>query len=345
MSLSLPDIQRGLLAFYRTGAPMSQTTRVLELREIGDGWENEVYSFALADEASAVPVREDLILRIYSGGDGSRRAAREFDAMRRLRQVGYPVPQVLWLEIDPSWLERPFVIMERIPGRSGDQVFLASSAVRQQELVALFCRLLVELHGLEWQSVVSDASLPADETPAIMQRELSRAQAYCASLQQREFDAVFEWLRARFSQVRWGRPCLVHRDYHGQNILVRDDGAAFVIDWGNLRVSDRRSDLGWTLLLSSTHGTPEMRPRILQEYERISGCPMEDMDYFDVAACLRRLSDISGSLDQGAERLGMRPGAERLMRNASHIQNVYAVLIERTGIRIPRIEALLDTLS
>jgi len=72
---------------------------------------------------------------------------------------------------------------------------------------------------------------------------------------------------------------------------------------------------------------------------------MEDLDYFDVVACLRRLSDISGSLDHGPERLGMRPGVEAMMRNAPHIQSVYALLRERTGIRIPRIEALLDTLS
>src|SRR5712691_7342712 len=61
MSLSLTDIQRGLLAFYRTGAPMSQTARALGLHEISDGWENEVYSFALADEAAAGAVREELI--------------------------------------------------------------------------------------------------------------------------------------------------------------------------------------------------------------------------------------------------------------------------------------------
>ena len=83
MSLSLPDIQRGLLAFYRTGTPVSQTVRVLELREISDGWENEVYSFALADEASSVPVHEDLILRIYPGSDASRRAAREQERLMR----------------------------------------------------------------------------------------------------------------------------------------------------------------------------------------------------------------------------------------------------------------------
>jgi aminoglycoside phosphotransferase (APT) family kinase protein len=266
--------------------------------------------------------------------------------MRRLRQVGYAVPQVMWLELDTAWLGRPFVIMEKIPGRSADQVFLGSSAERQQELLALFCRLLADLHALEWQSVVSeDPLLTAGEMGAIMERELARAQAYCGSLQQREFDPVFEWLRGRSSRVQWGRPCLVHGDYHGENILIRDDGAAFVIDWGNIRVSDRRSDLGWTLLLSSTHGHPEMRARILQEYERIAGCRMEDMDYFDVAACLRRLFSITASLDQGAEQLGMRPGAEGLMRDAGHIQAVYDVLLERTGIRISRIEALLASLS
>jgi hypothetical protein len=63
MSLTLPDIERGLLAFYRTGAPMRQTARVRELRRISDGWENEVYSFALADGAAGA-VREELILRI-----------------------------------------------------------------------------------------------------------------------------------------------------------------------------------------------------------------------------------------------------------------------------------------
>src|SRR5579871_3893160 len=108
MSLSLSDIQRSLLAFYRTGAPSSQTTRLLDLREISDGWENEVYSFVRADESAAGAVREELILRIYPGSNAPRRAAREFDAMRRLRQLDFPVPQVFWLELAPSWLGRPF---------------------------------------------------------------------------------------------------------------------------------------------------------------------------------------------------------------------------------------------
>lgn len=340
MSLPLPDIQHGLLAFYHTGAPDNKRTRLLNLREITDGWENEVYSFVRTEEAAGA-VREELILRIYPGSGGPERAAREFEAMRRLRQAGFPVPQVFWLESAPAWLERPFVIMERIPGRPIDAHFLAASPEKQEELLALFCRLLVDLHALDPRSVLPGDPAAAEDTPAIMQRELARVQTRYADLGQHEFAPIIEWLRARSAQVRWLPPCLVHRDYHGQNILVRDDGAPFVIDWGNIRVSDRRADLGWTLLLSSTYDAPKMRERILHAYERIAGCPMEDMEFFDVAACLRRLSDISGSLGQGAERLGMRPGAETLMRDAPHIQRVYALLCERTGIRIARIEALL----
>src|SRR5439155_15941227 len=121
-----------------------------DLRAISDGWENEVYSFALAEEAAAGPAREELILRIYPGSDAPRKSAREFDAMGRLHQVGFPVPRMLWLELDTAWLGRPFVIMERIDGRSADQVFQTSSAGRRQELLSLFVPLMVDLHALDW---------------------------------------------------------------------------------------------------------------------------------------------------------------------------------------------------
>jgi aminoglycoside phosphotransferase (APT) family kinase protein len=343
MSPSLPDIERSLHAFYREGTPASSTAIVRDLQAISGGWENEVYSFVLADSATG-SAQEELILRIYPGSDAPRKSAREFEAMLRLHQICFPVPQMHWLELDPAWLGRPFVIMDKIPGRSVDAVFETAPAERRQELLSLFCRLMVDLHALDWRSVITDDSLTASDPLDIMQRELSGRQASCHSLGQHAFDPVFVWLEEHLSQVRWMPPCLTHGDYHGDNILLRDDGAPFVIDWGNIRVSDRRADLAWTLLLSSTYGSPEMRGRIQQEYERIAGGRMEDMEFFDVAACLRRLFSICGSLDQGAHQLGMRPGAEGMMQNARHIRAVYDVLLERTGIRLPKIDALLASL-
>jgi aminoglycoside phosphotransferase (APT) family kinase protein len=127
--------------------------------------------------------------------------------------------------------------------------------------------------------------------------------------------------------------------------LLRNDGVAFVIDWTNVAVSDRRVDLAWTLLLMSTYGSAEPRKLVLGEYGRIAGAKIEQIEFFDVMACLRRLATIMISLGSGADRLGMRPGAEAMMKNASHIEKVYRLLCERTGLTIEKVEDLLSALS
>jgi hypothetical protein len=94
-------------------------------------------------------------------------------------------------------------------------------------------------------------------------------------------------------------------------------------------------------LLTSTYGNPEAREISLSEYERVAGYKINQIEYFEVMAILRRLFSISVSLSDGASRLGMRPGAEAMMRrNVGHLKNVYALLIDRTGITIPKIETL-----
>jgi hypothetical protein len=100
-------------------------------------------------------------------------------------------------------------------------------------------------------------------------------------------------------------------------------------------------DLAWTLLLMSTYGSPESRLLVLGEYERIAGHKVEQIEYFEVAACLRRLFSIVVSLSSGADKLGMRPGAEAMMADGAHIGRVYARLRERTGIEVPEAEELL----
>jgi hypothetical protein len=95
----------------------------------------------------------------------------------------------------------------------------------------------------------------------------------------------------------------------------------------------------------STYGSPESREIVLGEYERAAGHSVEQIAYFDVVACLRRLFSILVSLSAGADKLGMRPGAEAMMKNVSHIESVYALLGERTGIAIAEVERLLSTLQ
>jgi hypothetical protein len=116
-----------------------------------------------------------------------------------------------------------------------------------------------------------------------------------------------------------------------------------VIDWTGFQVSDFRFDLSWTLLLTRAHANVEWRDQILAGYERLRGAVVENIEIFEVFACTRRLFNLTISLSLGPERMGMRLGAVELMRQqALASQRVYELMQQRTGIRIPRVERVLE---
>lgn len=70
-----------------------------------------------------------------------------------------------------------------------------------------------------------------------------------------------------------------------------------------------------------------------------SGRTVEDLDYFLVFACVRRLASIYGSIKHGADRFGMRPGAEEIMKKQSkHIRRLYDILTNKSGLELPELE-------
>jgi aminoglycoside phosphotransferase (APT) family kinase protein len=73
-----------------------------------------------------------------------------------------------------------------------------------------------------------------------------------------------------------------------------------VIDWTGLQVSDVRFDLAWTLLSMSPHGRMEWRNHLLQAYERLRRAKVQQIEWFETFACVRRLRMVIVSLSAGA---------------------------------------------
>ena len=322
--------------------PERAQLRLTDLSRISDGWETEVFSFSVEYVEGKTPKREELILRVYPGNDAAEKSVREFEGLRQLHASGYPVPRVSFIETDETVLGQPFVVMEKIDGRSLGAALNESSPEKRAELTALFCRLFADLHRLDWRPFAGDTSVPeASDRPVF--REISRWQEYVHQLGRADFDPLFNWLLD--NAPRTDRLSVLHWDFHHFNILLRPDGTPSVIDWGNIQVSDFRFDLAWSLLLTSTYGDPSARDRLFTGYERAADEKVEQIEYFDAAASVRRLGGILLSLSEGSENMGMRPGAEKMMlAHPDHIRNVYALLVERTGIRIAEAEKLLETL-
>ncbi len=87
----------------------------------------------------------------------------------------------------------------------------------------------------------------------------------------------------------------------------------------------------------------QWRGRILEEYERAADARLDHFEYFEVAACLRRLFSVIFSLNAGPEQLGMRPGAQaEMLRHAPRLRIIHDLLGSHTGIQIPEVEQFLE---
>lgn len=323
---------------------------------ITGGWESEVHAFTLEWGLPGARQREDLVLRIYPGADAREKSANEYRNLVFLRGVDYPVPRVDCLERDHSPFGRPFLIMERIHGHAMWGELFHSRPMERQTFMRQFCRLFARLHAIDWRPFVPNpADLEAAGSSTILERQFDRWQPYIDALPLPGFQVGWAWLLDRQHQVTGNRLSLVHWDFHPNNILIKDDrisehGAddderdAVVIDWTGLEVTDYRFDLGWTLLLITAYEGEQWREPLLREYEHQADHKVEGLEFFDAVASFRRLVSMIGSLAIGAEKLGMRPGAEEIMRGqAAHLGKVYAKFQALTGLRMAEVEDFLST--
>jgi aminoglycoside phosphotransferase (APT) family kinase protein len=310
---------------------------ITRLEKLRDGWESDNY--ILSVEYGAPRTRADWVWRIYSGEGSGAKAAREFNSMKKLRDAGYPVPKVFLLETEQSPVDRPFIVMEYIQGETMWDLLSKVSRDRQAQLIDQFCRLFVQLHELDWKQF--DDSLPDDNPFFFIDRWLNDARGILQNFPEVDASPFLEWVTARRDLFACARPSPVHQDFHPGNILINADDGATIIDWTNFDVTDFRFDLAWTLVLARAYGWSEMRDQILQGYQRHAGKPVEQIEAFEAIACARRLLDLTVSLTQGAERMGMNAQASEAMRaNMEVHRRVHHLFIEHTGLHIEVFENL-----
>ncbi len=336
------DIPERLLNYLLQTYPERSEPQVVGLNRINEGWESDVYAFQMLYGPAGQRQAEDLILRIYPGNDAQPKSSHEYDSLSLLHKAGYPVPQVYRLDQSGKFFDKPFMIMEKIDGSPMWPMFGKVDVPTIRRLLEQFCRLYVDLHTLDWRPFVPNPREFEPEDPhGILDRQFAGWLTFVKNFSHSDFDPFLQWLMDHRSQVSTQPASIIHWDFHPNNILVRADGSAVVIDWTGTDITDARFDLAWTLLLLHSYEGPRMREFVLWEYQRQLGRQVENLEFFDVAACLRRLFSIFMSMSEGAEKLGMRPGAQAQMAQKEPILRVYNLLLERTGIQIPVVEKFL----
>jgi aminoglycoside phosphotransferase (APT) family kinase protein len=338
--------QPRLQAYLAQRFPEHQNVGIRDFRSVGEGWETRIYGFTWDYTLEGEAASPKMIIRMFPGRPGPRRAQREFQVMRTLYELGYPVPKVHLAEPDGDPVGMPFILMDLIEGPTMDQLYRSGSPSQHSDLLSQFGALFFRLHRLAWQPFNFDQlGIDASDSSFYIRHTLSYMEGRIRHHDLEALRPIHTWLQERSSQGSCEQLVFTHGDFHANNILIDASGAAYVIDWTAAHIADARVDLAWSLLLAHTFRGPELRERILQAYETHRGNQVQNLDYFEVIAIFRRLSDFLIVVGSDSASAGLRSDIVAIMaQHQRHYQNVYALLEKRTNITIPAVEKIINGL-
>jgi aminoglycoside phosphotransferase (APT) family kinase protein len=294
------------------------------------GWETELKKIEMKYYIGNEIHQESIVIRIYPDKHGREKAGKEYHLMRSLDHIGYPVPKVFHLESTGKIIGRPFITMEYINGTLLSDILTTQSDYRK---ISAMMELLVRLHETDPRFIYPDSSLPTSKEA--IERYLKFHRKFIEETKNSILTPAVKWIAQRLEKVVEMRSCLIHGDYHANNILISDSGKLTVIDWGASTLGDPREDICWTMLLHSIYGNQESGAALLEAYREASPRSIDNIDFFMVAALIRRFVDLLASLHSGSETKGMRENTVELMKDdKQNYLKAYNILREITDLEL-----------
>jgi len=273
----LPQLFAGYVA-HRW--PDVSSIRVEDLVRIHGGASRETYRLRLSFSRDGSEHERPLILRRDPPGSLIETdRATEVRFYRAFQEGPVPVPEILWLEEDESFLGRPFFVMEEIRGgEASPQALLAPPySLHRERTGESKWTLLGEIHRADPKALgLGDGPAP-DEC---WKRELAQWEQVIDDDElapQPIGRAAIRWLR-RNPPPPAQKLTVVHADYRTGNFLVRENGEIIgILDWEMAHLGDPLEDLAWSLNRVWHWGGDELagglllRERAIEIWESASG--------------------------------------------------------------------------
>jgi len=260
------DLAERLERFLAKRMPDATAIRVSGVEAHTEGFSAETFSFEAevsrggAAERRAYVLKREPVAGLLEPYD----LEPEFRVLHALSEDPLPSPRTPWFESDPAVLERPFYVMERLPGEvpspapgaSGEGPF---DAAERAALAPQTARALAQLHAVDWRA--RDLGFLGAPGAEAASREVARWTERIERSGIAPDPVVVEalsWLRAHAPVCR--EVVLLHGDYRLGNWLVERAGAATrlagLLDWEMVHLGDPIEDVAWCVSHLWRAGTP-----------------------------------------------------------------------------------------
>lgn len=241
------QLQDFAVAHYGKEAVVSQV-------EVMPGHAGLSFGFRVDFQEAGQARNESLVMRLPPKGvrqSGNTDVLRQVPLLQALKRHGVPVPTVRWSGSDPRWFEVPYIMVERLPGRTfrfsdPDPAFDLSPqgvAQRYRQIV----RALARIHQLDWQK-----QLTGWETPRPLDAEIRFWDPILAKGAEPQWITQGQEVRELLLQRQPQDPVigLFHGDFQGSNFLFDGETLTAVLDWEISGIGGQLLDLGWLLVFS-----------------------------------------------------------------------------------------------
>ena len=249
MAVDVAELQTQLqdfaIAHYKKDATVSQV-------EVMPGHSGLSFGFRVDYHESGQDRHESLVMRLPPKGvrqSGNTDVLRQVPLLQTLKRNGVPVPNVRWAGDDLRWFEVPYIMVERLPGRtfsvwqpdaSFDTSPTAVASLYHQAVDAL-----AQVHRLDWQT-----DLAGWEEPRSLDTEIRFWDSILAKAAEPQWVTQGQEVRGMLLSTRPQDPPmgLFHGDFQGTNFLFDGTRLAALLDWEISGISGHLLDLGWLLV-------------------------------------------------------------------------------------------------
>lgn len=251
MAMDLDILQRQLqdfaIAHYGKEAVVSQV-------EVMPGHAGLSFGFRVDYQEAGQPRNESLVMRLPPKGvrqSGNTDVLRQVPLLQALKRNGVLVATVRWFGGDLRWFEVPYIMVERLPGRTfrfsdPDPSFDLSPqgvARRYHQIV----HALTQIHQLDWPK-----ELAGWEMPRSLEAEIRFWDSILAKAAEPQWVTQGQEVRDLLLHTQPPDPTigLFHGDFQGSNFLFDDETLVAVLDWEISGIGGQLLDLGWLMVFS-----------------------------------------------------------------------------------------------
>lgn len=271
-----------------------------EVRDLGvmeDGHAGQTFGFEVVS-AQGAPLGR-YVIKLGPAGvvrRGSTDVYRQARLLRVLRAAGLPVPGIAWASPDEQPLGAPYIVMERLPGRTfviwEPHGVFGRDPLAVRELWRQAAHALAGFHRLDWGKC-----LDGWEAPSSLADEIERWNTLLRHAPEPIWLEAGRGLAQALSATRPPERSvgLVHGDYQPGNVLYQDGCLVGVIDWDLAGIAPQGIDVGWLLMMSDANAwaegwkpvAPISREQLLDAYRNGGGTALEDLDWYQAFAHFR----------------------------------------------------------